>query len=97
MDEMVTTPTKQAINIPAGRLHVKIYAPYKVYFDDLADSVSAENQTGPFDILPKHHNFMTLLTPCDISVRDGKIEKKIRISRGVMHVKKDNVIVFLDV
>lgn len=96
MEEMAVE-AKPAIVIPAGRLHVKIYAPYRVYFDDLADSVSAINLTGPFDILPHHHNFMTLLSPCDIIVRDGKVEKRIRISRGVMHVKKDDVAVFLDV
>ena len=34
---------------------VKVYAPFKVYFEGDAMSVSAVNDTGPFDILPKHH------------------------------------------
>lgn len=78
-------------------MHVKVYAPFKVYFDGMAESISAENATGEFDILPMHHNFMTLLSPCEIVVRyDGK-EEKIRVSRGIMHVKADDVVVFLDV
>jgi len=83
-------------------LQVKVYSPFKVYFNDRALSISAENDTGPFDILPKHHNFMSLLNACDLIVRlrarDGKDkEQKIRISRGIMHVRQDQVTVFLDV
>ncbi len=79
------------------RMHVKIYAPFKTYYDGDAQSISAVNETGAFDILPHHHNFMTLLSACDIIVRTGKNDEKIPINRGIMHVKKDKVIVFLDV
>ena len=96
--DITTQPViKPIIAVPPGRIHVKIYAPYRVYFDDLADNISAVNLTGPFDVLPQHHNFMTLLSPCVIVVRNDKEEKRIQISRGVMHVKKDNITVFLDV
>lgn len=79
-------------------INVKVYSPFKVYFDGEAASISAESETGPFDILPKHHNFMTLLRPCDIIVRSiSQKTQRIRIARGVMHVKADRVIVFLDV
>jgi F0F1-type ATP synthase epsilon subunit len=78
-------------------MHVKVYAPYKVYYEGQATSISAVNQTGPFDILPKHHHFITLLTPCDVVVRTATHEETIRIQGGIMHVKSDSVIVFLDV
>jgi F0F1-type ATP synthase epsilon subunit len=78
-------------------LQVKIYSPFKVYFNDVADSVSAENDTGPFDVLPKHHNFMSLLHPCDLIIRRSNKEQRIRITRGIMHVRQDHVTVFLDV
>lgn len=78
-------------------MRVKIYSPYKVYFDGEANSISAESATGPFDILPKHHNFITLLEPCDAIVRTPKGEQTIRISGGVMHVKADDLVIFLDV
>lgn len=92
-----TVKKKQDIEIPDGKMHVKVYAPFKTYFNGIADSISAENDTGPFDILPKHHNFMTLLTPCDIVVRSEQGEETVAINRGIMHVKADRVIVFLDV
>lgn len=78
-------------------IKVKIYSPFKTYFDDMAISISAENDTGPFDILPKHHNFMTLLNAGVLTVRKTDGEQKYRIARGVMHVRSNKVIVFLDV
>ena len=81
----------------AQRMHVKIYTPFKVYYDGVADSLTAGNDTGTFDILPRHHNFMTLLNEGSIIVRHNGQEQTIAIVHGVMHVKADNVIVFLDV
>jgi hypothetical protein len=79
-------------------MHVKVHSPYHDYYDGPAFSLTAENATGPFDILPKHHNFISLLIPCDIIIRTvSKGEQKIRISGGIMHVKADELIIFLDV
>jgi F0F1-type ATP synthase epsilon subunit len=80
-----------------GVMHVKVYSPFRVYYDEAASSISAVNETGPFDILSRHHNFMTLLSAGDIIIRAPRGEQKVRISRGIMHVKADKVIVFLDV
>lgn len=79
-------------------MEVKVYSPFRDYFDGPAFSISAVDATGPFDILPKHHNFISLLSACDLIVRTIKSgDQKIRISGGIMHVKADKVIVFLDV
>lgn len=93
------TTAQEALDKPsdAPSMHLKVYSPYKVYFDGDALSVSAESATGPFDILPKHHNFITLLEPCDIIVRTTRGDQTIRIAGGMMHVKADDVVVFLDV
>lgn len=81
----------------AEHMHVKVYAPFKTYFDGIAKSISAINDTGPFDILPKHHNFITLINAGDVVVRTDTREEKFPISHGIMHVKADDVVVFLDV
>lgn len=79
-------------------MRVKVYSPFNDYFEGQAFSVSAENATGPFDILPKHHSFISLLNACEMVVRTvQKGEQRIKISGGIMHVKADQVIVFLDV
>jgi F0F1-type ATP synthase epsilon subunit len=77
---------------------VKIHSPFHEYYNGQAFSISAENATGPFDILPKHHNFISLLSPCILVIRTvTKGEQRIRIASGLMHVKADSVTVFLDV
>lgn len=79
-------------------MKVKISAPFTVYFDGPAASVSAVNETGPFDILPHHKNFISLLQPGVITVRRPPgSDFAIKINRGIVHVKADQVRVFLDV
>lgn len=100
MAEESTSEQQQTAEPPktdGKHMHVKVYAPFKVYYDGQAESVSAENDTGPFDILATHHNFITLLSPCEIVIRNEDKEEKVKINRGIMHVKKDEIIVFLDV
>lgn len=109
-DEAPATPTsrsqaeeQQAVadfnrqNTKAG-MRVHVHSPFRDYYDGLAFSLSAVNATGPFDILPHHHNFISLLLPCEIVIRTVEEgERRIRISGGIIHVKSDQVIVFLDV
>jgi F0F1-type ATP synthase epsilon subunit len=79
-------------------MHVKVYAPLKTYYDREAASFSAENDTGPFDVLAGHKNFMTLLKPCVITVRTpNQPDFNLRVERGIVHVKADKTTVFLDV
>lgn len=79
-------------------MHVRIYAPFRTYFDGEASSLTAVNATGPFDVLPRHKNFMSLLQPCTINVRVPKRpDFNLPIEQAVMHVKADKVTVFLDV
>jgi hypothetical protein len=88
---------KQATNSELS-MKVKVHSPFRVYYEGLAFSISAENATGPFDILPKHHNFISLLTPCDLVIRTvDRGAQKIRITGGIIHIKADAVIVFLDI
>ena len=83
---------------PTKLKKVKIYSPFRVYYDNEATSVSAVNLTGPFDVLPGHKNFLSLLGKGNVIVRreSGK-EESIAIERGIMHVNGDEVRIFLDV
>jgi F0F1-type ATP synthase epsilon subunit len=90
---------KQTATSTKPTMRVKVYSPFRTYYDEQSYSISGENATGPFDILPRHHSFMTLLDACILTIRpvEGLKEQKIRISGGLMHVKADKVIVFLDI
>ena len=76
---------------------VKVYAPFQVYYEGEAESLTAENETGPFDILPKHHNFLCMLVPCELVIKTPFDTQKVKISRALMHVKAEKVTVFVDV
>jgi len=76
---------------------IKVYAPFKVYYEGDGYSISAVNATGPFDILPRHHNFLCMLVPCNLVVETPEGQKTFKISRALMHVKADRVVVFVDV
>ena len=79
-------------------MKIKVYSPFKTYFNGPANSLSAVNNTGPFDILAGHKNFMSLLQSCTITVtQDSGPNLNLPISRGVMHVRTNQVTVFLDV
>lgn len=76
---------------------IKVYSPFKIFFEDEAYSISAVNETGPFDILPHHHNFLCMLLPCNLVIKTPYETKTIKVSRALMHVKAEKVTVFVDV
>jgi F0F1-type ATP synthase epsilon subunit len=79
-------------------MHIKVYSPFRTYYDQDSYSISGLNRTGPFDILPHHHNFMSLLEACELQIRPlTGPDQRIRISGGLMNVKADQVTVFLDI
>lgn len=97
------TPATEDARVPVAPdgkpiMEVKVYAPFKVYFEGDAFSISAVNATGPFDVLPHHKNFLCMLVPCDLQIGTAGGElKTIKIHRALMHVKADRVVVFVDV
>lgn len=93
-DSKTNTPAETSDN---KQMHVKIYSPFKTYFDGNALSVSAINDTGPFDVLSGHHKFMTILNEGEVVVRSDADKQRYKIDRGIMHVKENQITVFLDV
>ncbi len=99
--EAVAEAKQEQVAEQSGKphMHIKVYSPFKTYFDEEGYSISAANATGPFDILPHHHNFMTLLPQSELVIVpvSGPHDQRIRISGGLMHVRADRVTVFLDI
>jgi len=97
LDAAVDNSPKQYRDAPKNQLNVLVYAPFRTYFNGLANSVTAKNGKGVFDILPLHHSFITLLDPGHVTIRSEQGEQKIEIDKGLMHVNLNQVTVFLDV
>lgn len=80
------------------RITVKVYAPFHVYYEGEALSLSAVNEVGPFDVLPGHHNFLCMLIPSEIKIeKPDNTAKKVSINRALLHVHDNHVTVFVDV
>lgn len=80
-----------------NRFKLKIFSPYQVYYQGEAISVSAQNRTGPFDILAGHINFFSLLTGGTVVVNTGFQRLEFQIARGILRVNHDDVTLFADV
>lgn len=69
----------------------------KVIYEGQVLSVSGLNDVGPFDVLPSHENFITLLKG-EIVIRemDGR-QTKLPVVEGVMKVMANRVEVFMGI
>lgn len=78
-------------------LHVIARAPFHLYFDGEAAAVSASNKVGNFDILPGHADFFSLLSPGDIVIDGGGEPLSFSISNGIMTVRDNEVMIFVNI
>ena len=91
-------PTSKKSNIPISdkKIKVDIRNRKEQFFLGEAVTVSSVNDTGEFDILHKHANFVTLIRGSVIIDRDLPTERKFEIDSGVLAAKTDSVDVYLD-
>ncbi|PIS22556.1 hypothetical protein COT50_01460 [candidate division WWE3 bacterium CG08_land_8_20_14_0_20_41_10] len=76
---------------------VSIRSLKKSYFDGEAITLTSLNDTGEFDILSEHANFISLIRNYIIIDKGIKSEQKFVISNGILRVKENRVEVFLEV
>ena len=77
-------------------LEVDIKSRKKQYFKGKAHTLTSINDTGEFDILAYHANFITLIRQYIILNAKTKEEQKIEIDTGVLSVEENKVNVYLD-
>ena len=76
------------------KLIVSVKATDKVLWEGEADSVSSTNSQGPFDVLPLHSNFISVIENKPIIVRIGKEKKEYTFPFSVMYAHSNKVQVF---
>ncbi len=87
---MKTPSTNQHLTVSAR-------APFEVYYEGTAQVVSAENKIGPFDILPGHADFFSMLKPCEIIIETDQPEPiVIKVSNGIITVRDNDVLLFVN-
>lgn len=78
-------------------LRVIARAPFHVYYDGTAFALSAKNKVGDFDILPGHADMFSVLEPCDVIIETEKDPVAFSISSGIITVRDDEIMLFVDV
>ena len=79
-------------------LSVIARAPFNVYYEGSAEAVSATNKVGRFDILPGHADFFSILQSDEVIIEPGggKEPVSFTINNGIMTVRDNEVLLFVD-
>jgi len=88
--------TKSKTNSDTGHLQVIARAPFHIYFEGEAQVISAENKVGPFDILPDHADFFSMLKPCEIKIETDEDTISFNTSNGIISVQNNEVLLFVN-
>jgi F0F1-type ATP synthase epsilon subunit len=83
-------------NKNATKLNVIARAPFHNYYQGQAMSVSASNQVGKFDILPGHADFFSVMVPGEVIIQTDTDVVNFQISNGIVTVRGDEVMLFVN-
>lgn len=92
---MSDTPTPPPIS--RDILSVEVRNPDTVLFSGQAVSVSSKNSVGPFDVLPQHENFISLLSDKIVIFKDKHQKQEIPNTSAIIKAKQNRVTIFLGV
>lgn len=80
----------------APQLNVIARAPFDVYYEGQAAVVTAVNKVGRFDILPGHADFFSVLSPGEVLIETGAETVSFMISNGIITVRDNEVMLFVN-
>jgi F0F1-type ATP synthase epsilon subunit len=75
-------------------IHVRINSPEKIIWEGTALSVSSENAKGPFDILPFHTNFVSIVRDKEIRIHTGGKVETFKFSVSVLSAHSNTVNIY---
>ena len=65
--------------------------------EENVSAISSFNEKGPFDVLPLHENFITVITKnITLHKMDGT-KKEMAVERGVLKITKDEVHIYIGI
>jgi F0F1-type ATP synthase epsilon subunit len=79
-----------------SQLTVIARAPFEVHYEGPAQSLSAANKVGQFDILPGHADFFSMLSPGEIVIETSSEPVSFSISNGIIAVRDNEVMLFVN-
>ncbi len=100
---MADTPTQQptpapepAPSISSDKIHLTVRNRKRILFNEDVRAVTSHNDSGRFDILPQHSNFISVINQgITIHKLDGQ-EQTIPVANGVIKVKDSTIHCYID-
>lgn len=80
--------------MPDLPLSVEINSPEKIIWEGKAASISSINSSGPFDILPMHANFITIIENQTIKIDIGNKLEEFTYSNAIVYASKNKVLIY---
>lgn len=77
-------------------LQVKVHTMYGSLYEGPAQSLSAANSLGPFDVLPGHANMLAFLTDCKLVVIHSQNHTEFPIKRAILRVTNNIIDVLIN-
>ena len=78
-------------------LNVQISNPDKQIWQGQAKSVSSVNSNGPFDILPLHANFITIIENQPIKIQTPEGQKEFQFPNAIIYTSKNTVQIYTEI
>ena len=84
------------MNQPDEQLQVIARAPFHIHYEGPAHVISASNNVGPFDILPGHADFFSILSPGEVVIESEEEAIDFNIVNGIVSVRDNEVLLFVN-
>ena len=75
-------------------LEVAISSPDKQIWQGQAKTVSSVNSAGPFDILPMHANFISIIENQRIKINTGDKIQEYTFTNAIIYATKNRVLIY---
>lgn len=80
----------------SNQMTVIARAPFHLYYEGPAESVTAINRVGKFDILPGHADFFSMLDPGEVVIGTSADQVVFTIHNGILTVRDNEVMLFVN-
>lgn len=82
---------------PNNLLKVTVKDPERTAFEGNAKAISSFNTTGPFDILPYHANFISIIKDTVIIHKEDGSQEKIALQEGIVKAHEDTIHILIGI
>lgn len=91
MADQTTNQPQETLETSATKIHIRVRDRVKVIYEQDARAITTYNETGLFDILPQHTNFISLIQKAVIVHTLDNQKATIPINNGIMKVKDNSI------